>query len=129
MAEREERHLPGWGDLFVRTLELGLGAATLTVDAAQRVVSDLVGRGQVKAEESQGLLDRLVAMGHQQREQLAQMVEKATGTALARMDLARRSDLEALQQRVAELELAVLGHAVAAEPIPPLREDELGDNE
>jgi BMFP domain-containing protein YqiC len=38
------------------------------------------------------------------------VVEKGAAQAMARMDLARRSELLALQQRVAALEEAVLGH-------------------
>ncbi len=96
----------------MRTFELGLGAATLTAETAQKVVNDLIGQGEVSREEGANLIDKLIAMGHSQREQLSSMIDKATERALERMDLARRSDLEALRKRVAALEQQVLGQPV-----------------
>lgn len=128
--ERNQRPISSWGDLFMRTVELGLGAATLTLDTAQRVVSDLIGRGQVSREEAPGLVDRLMALGREQREQLSEMIDRGVERAMIRMDLARRSDLEALHQRVADLEKAVMGYTTTSEtPIPPIHEAEITDNE
>ena len=118
--EREERHITSWSELFLRTVELGLGVATLTAETAQKVVNDLIGKGKVSTEEGKSLVDRLLSMGHEQREMLAKMIDKATERAMVRMDLARRSDMEALRQRVAALEQQVLGRAVSEEPIQPI---------
>jgi len=125
----EERQMPTLGDLFIRTIELGLGAATLTVEAAQRTVNELVKRGQMTKEEGSGFVDKLIATGHQQRAQIAEMIDGAVEQAMIRMDLARRRDLEAMRLRVAELERAVLGQPIAEEPISPIRESEMDDIE
>ena len=121
--------MPTLGDLFIRTIELGLGAATLTVEAAQRTVNELVKRGQMTKEEGSGFVDKLIATGHQQRAQIAEMIDGAVEQAMIRMDLARRRDLEAMRLRVAELERAVLGQPIAEEPISPIRESEMDDIE
>lgn len=125
----ERKPISSWSDLLVRSLELGLGAATLTLDTAQRLVNDLIGRGQMTREEGASVVDRLMAIGRDQRTQLMDMIDRGTERAMTRMDLARRSDLEALRQRVAELEKAVLGVAPVEEPISPIHEGELSDNE
>ena len=128
----EEKRISSWNDLFLRTVELGLGAATLTAETAQKVVNDLIGTGQVTREEGATLIDKLISMGHEQREQMTSLVEKATERAMARMDLARRSEVEALRKRVAELERQVMGAPVDTEPLTPLdkgKEDFLLDQE
>ncbi len=123
--EHEERRIASWGDLLARTVELGLGAATLTAETAQRMVNDLITRGQVAREEGPGMVDRLLAVGHEQREMMREMVEKATERAMDRMDLARKSDVDALRKRVAELEVAVLGHTTGEEnPLLVVEENE-----
>jgi len=118
--EHDEKRISSWGELFLRTVELGIGAAALTADTAQRAVNELIGKGQVSKEEGATLIDRLLAMGHEQREQMSHMIERATENAMIRMDLARRSDLEALRQRVAALEMQVMGRSVSEEPITPI---------
>lgn len=128
----EEKRISSWSDLLLRTVELGLGAAALTAETTQKMVNDLVNLGQVSKEEGASLIDKLVATGHEQREQLAIMIEKATEQTMTRMDLARRSDLEALRQRVAELERQVMGAPVDSAPIAPIdqgKEDYLLDQE
>lgn len=120
-SNHTERRINSWSELFARTMEVGLGAVSLTADTAQRLVNDLVHRGEVASEESASLVDRLTQMGREQRESLVDMVEKGSERAMVRMDLTRRSDLEALRLRVAALEQAVLGQAPIEEPIQPIR--------
>ncbi|MHB9130954.1 MAG: phasin family protein [Armatimonadota bacterium] len=127
MTDGAKDRTTSWGDLLTQAMELGLGAASLTVETAQKVVNELVSRGQVSKDESAGLVDRLIAMGREQRETMTKTVEQATERAMIRMDLARRSDLEALRKRVSELEEAVLGHSKVSEPITPIMPEDLND--
>ncbi|MHB9024454.1 MAG: phasin family protein [Armatimonadota bacterium] len=115
--ERETNRGESWGDIFERMVELGLGAVTLTADTAQKVVSDLVARGKVAREESERLTNRLTEMGKEQRESLREMIDRGTERTMKRLDVARRSDVEALRQRIANLEQAVLGAPIPSEPI------------
>ncbi|HEY3379546.1 MAG TPA: hypothetical protein VGL77_18880 [Armatimonadota bacterium] len=125
----EQRPISSWNDVLTRSLELGLGAATLTVEAAQKMVNELVNRGQVSKEEGASLVDKLINAGREQRDQLADMIDKAAARTMVRMDLARRSDVDALRERVAELERVVLGHTHVDQPIAPMSDMELSDNE
>ena len=130
MTEHEtNRPISSWSELFSRSLELGLGAASLTVETAQKVVKDLVHRGQVTEEEGESLVDRLLALGREQRQQIEQMVNKGVEHTMERMDLARRSEVEVLRARVAELELTLLGRGPSDAPIPPVHEAEHTDIE
>ncbi len=118
--DRAERPIASWGDLLMRSLELGLGAATLTAETAQRVVNDLVNRGQVATGEGEHMVDRMLSMGREQRSALRQMIERSTNHVLASMDLARRSDVEELRLRVVSLEHQLFGEAKASAPITPI---------
>lgn len=102
--ERSGQRVSSWGDLLTRTLELGLGAAVLTAESAQRLVNDLVNRGQVDRDDSADLVERLVNMGREQRDALKRMVEETTERTMKQMNLARQSDVDALLRRVEELE-------------------------
>jgi|GEM_PF-1330422 len=124
--ESRGRRVANWGELFERSIELGLGAALLTAESAQRVVNDMVNRGEVAREESTSLVDRLIVIGREQREQLRDTIEKTTERALERMNVARRDEVAALRRRIDDLERIVMGKApgVTPEPTPPPVEDE-----
>jgi len=117
--EREKSPVPSWSDLLGRAVDIGLGAAALTAETAQRVAGELARRGRAGGEESAGLIDRLAALAREHHEKLAKMVDGTVERATARMDLARNSEVEALRRRVAALELALRGQAPCGDPVPP----------
>jgi len=117
--ETRGRRVANWGELFERSIELGLGAALLTAESAQRVVNDMVNRGEVAREESTSLVDRLIVGGREQREQLRDTIEKTTERALERMNVARRDEVAALRQRIDDLERIVMGKAAGVTPESP----------
>ena len=127
----EHRRVNSWGELLEKMVDVGLGAATLTAETAQKIANDLVARGQVTAEESTGLVDRLLSMGHKQRDLLNATVEKATETVLDRMHLARQSEVDQLRQRIEALERLVLKPTTpcAAAPRDAAEMDYLVDQE
>ena len=114
------RRIATWAEFFERSIELGLGAAMLTAEGAQRLVSDMVNRGEVAREESTGLVDRLVVIGREQQEALRETIEKTTERMMERMNVARQDEVAALRQRVDDLERIVMGRtAPAATVVPP----------
>jgi len=117
--ETRGRRVANWRELFERSIELGLGAALLTAESAQRVVNDMVNRGEVAREESTSLVDRLIVVGREQREQLRDTIEKTTERALERMNVARRDEVAALRQRIDDLERIVMGKAAGVTPESP----------
>jgi len=101
---REERRIASWHELFEKTVELGLGAALLTKEAAGRLVDDLVKRGAVSREEGKKLLSHMLEKGKGQKEKMDQHISEVFERLLAKADVARRSSLEELECRVAALE-------------------------
>jgi len=105
-----------WRDMFERFVEIGLGAALLTAEAARKLVDDLVKRGSMTKEEGNRLFHDMMERGKEQKQRLDEMVANMIERALERSDVARRSQFEALEKRVALLEAEVRAHGGKVPP-------------
>ncbi|MCC6443532.1 MAG: hypothetical protein IT210_08780 [Armatimonadetes bacterium] len=90
--------------LIGKSIDFGLGAALLTAEKARELVDDLVKRGKVAKEDSEGVLSDLLSKGRQEREDIQKMVTNEIRTALSKMDIATAEDLRRLERRIAILE-------------------------
>jgi polyhydroxyalkanoate synthesis regulator phasin len=93
-----------WRELLEKTVDLGLGAALLTKEAATKLVDDLVRRGSVTKEEGQKLVSDMLEKGKVQKEKMEEVMRQSFGRLVATADLARQSRVEELERRVIELE-------------------------
>ena len=82
-----------------KSLLLGLGVLTLTRDRVVRFVDKLVEEGEVRPEEAPGVIDRLVARGEEEREELRKLVRQE----LDRVTPISRQDIEELNRKIDEL--------------------------
>jgi len=82
-----------------KSLLLGLGVLTLTRDRVVRFVDKLVEEGEVRPEEAPGVIDRLVARGEEEREELRRVVRQE----LDRVTPVSRQDIEELNRKIDEL--------------------------
>lgn len=88
--------MAGW---IEKSLLAGLGVLTLTRDKVTRFVDKLVKEQEVEPEDAPGIVDRLVARGEEEREELRKLVRQE----LDRLTLASRQDIEELSRKVDEL--------------------------
>lgn len=86
--------------LIEKTMLVGLGVLTLTRDKVKQFVDKLVEEGDVRAEEAPGVVDRLMARGEEEREELRKLVRHELDKARANMPLASRKDVEVLSQKI-----------------------------
>jgi len=93
-----------WRELLEKTVELGLGAALLTKEAAGQLVDDLVKRGAVSKEEGKKLVAEMMEKGKGQKEKMDQFVTEVVDRMLKKADLARRSSVAELERRLAAVE-------------------------
>jgi len=93
-----------WRDLLEKTVELGLGAALLSKEAATKLIEDLVKRGAVTREDAGKLVSDMMEKGKTQKEKMEAFVADVAERVLAKADVARRSRIEDLERRIAELE-------------------------
>ncbi len=90
--------------LLKRSLELGLGAMLLTKEAAEELLEDLSGEGSDAGPRTRQAVEDLLERGQELREELVASVRHEVDHALQRAGLARRSELDAIEQRLALLE-------------------------
>ncbi len=95
-----------WRDLLSRTAELGLGAVSLTKESVQKLGKELTEKGHLSKGEAKEALQHLSEAGKKQKAHLEELVEKMVDRALVKANLARRSELKTLEQRLAKLERA-----------------------
>jgi polyhydroxyalkanoate synthesis regulator phasin len=104
-----EAKVTSWRELLEKTIELGLGAALLTKESATKLVDELVRRGEVSREESKKLVSEMLDKGRGQKEKMEDFIAGIVERSLAKADIARRSQIEELERRLADLERRVTG--------------------
>ncbi len=125
--EAQRRPIESWAEWLEQSIALGAGAVALTAETAQRLVNDLVARGQVAKEEAGGLIERLLQAGKQQRAQMQAAVAQAAEQAVQRLHLARRDEVDELRRRIEVLEHRMPDAAQPGLPEipPPTPEEEM----
>lgn len=96
-------------DLVKQVLMLGIGAAALTKEKLDALVSELVKKGELTRDEARELVDKA---GDRARGEGATLKEKFSETyqdALGSMGVASASTVEELERRVTVLEAKVYG--------------------
>jgi len=99
-----EHEHASWRDLLGRSIDLGLGALLLTKEAAQKLVDELVHKGEVSKEEGKKLVERMLERGKEQKERIEGLVKEAVDKAVEKTDLARGHELREARARIAELQ-------------------------
>ena len=89
--------------LLEKSILLGIGVLTLTRDRIVQIVNNLVEEGEVKPEEAPNIVDRLVARGEEEREELRRLLRDELDKARASVPVISRKDIEELSQKIDEL--------------------------
>ncbi len=91
-------------DALRKLLLAGLGTLDLTEEKAKAIFNDLVARGEMNEKEARELVQGWAKRAAEQRTRLQHDVDEAVTKAMSVMGLAKKSEVEALNARVAELE-------------------------
>lgn len=94
-------------ELVKKTLLTGVGVAALTKEKVEDLARDFVEKGKMSEQEGRVLVDELLAKSDEARSDLQQQIERTLAAALEKMDLARKSDVDALKVEVQELRQAL----------------------
>lgn len=106
-ADTRGTTVPGIRDLIERTFLAGLGAAVLTKDRIQELVEDLVGRGQINADEGREMIDRLVSRSREEARMALKKADSSLQGAYRDMGLSTKRELEDLDFRLRQVEMRV----------------------
>jgi polyhydroxyalkanoate synthesis regulator phasin len=85
----------------------GLGAAVLTADKVKQLVDDLVSRGDITREEGRKLYEDLTSRAEEQGRALNERIRVQVRDMLHDLGVADRSQITALENRIAALETRV----------------------
>lgn len=94
-------------DLFKKAISLGLGLTVVSKEKVEKVVDDLVKRGELAPDESKALVNRLIERGEEEQSQIKSFIYDQVKKVLSEMDVPSENDVASLEQRVAALELKV----------------------
>ena len=94
-------------DALRKLLLAGLGTLDVTEEKAKALFNDLVARGEMSEKDARELVQGWGKRAAEQRTRLQHEVDEAVARAMSAMGLARKSEVDTLNARIAELEQKV----------------------
>lgn len=91
-------------DMLKKGLALGLGFAVVSKEQIEKVVDELVKKGELSANESKELMNELVQKGDDQQNEIQVKLKEQVQKILAELNLPTKADIERLENRIAQLE-------------------------
>lgn len=93
-------------NMIKKGLTLGLGLAITTKEQAEKIVNELVEKGELTKQESKEFVDELVVKGEEAKKDLDERIDQKVKQLLDELNLATKEEVDALKQRVEQLEEA-----------------------
>ena len=90
-------------DLLKKTFLTGVGVAALTKEKIEDLANDFVEKGKITEQEGKTLVDDLMARSEESRLEFQKQIEEKVQAVLAKMNLARQSEVDALRGELTEL--------------------------
>jgi polyhydroxyalkanoate synthesis regulator phasin len=90
--------------MLKQILYAGIGLATVTKERAEEVISELVKKGEMSQEEGKDALNTLMCRMQEESEKLKQKINEQVDNAITSMNLVKKTELDEILQRIAELE-------------------------
>ena len=94
-------------ELLHKAWLFSVGMFDFTKEKVEGLVQEMVQRGEITQQESPEAVKQLLAKAQETQQALWQKVKEFTKTAIDEIDVAKASELEALERRVAALEEAL----------------------
>ncbi len=94
-------------DLLKKTFLTGVGVAALTKEKIEELAKDFVEKGKITEQEGRALVDDLVTRSDESRLEFQKQIEEKVQAVLAKMNLAKQSEVDALKEEVTELRKAL----------------------
>ncbi len=91
-------------DLISKGLNLGLGLVLVSKEQIEKIVDELVKKGEVSANDSKELIRELSEKGEEEKKEINTRINEQLEKLLGDLKIPTRADLERLEQRVQELE-------------------------
>ena len=96
-------------DSLKNVLLTGLGAISYSQEKLKHTVGDLITRGDLTREQGEKVINEWLERGKEDKEKVYEKVTDETHKMIEKMGLVNKSDFDALQARVEELEAKLNG--------------------
>jgi polyhydroxyalkanoate synthesis regulator phasin len=90
-------------ELIKKTLLTGVGVAALSKEKVEELAKDIVEKGKMTEQEGQKLVDQLLISSEEARQDLQKQIEAKVQAVLEKMNIAKKSELDALSLEIEEL--------------------------
>lgn len=84
-----------------------IGFASLTKEKAEEAIAELIRKGELSTEEGKNVLDDMVNKMQVEKSKLKEKIDEQIEIAINSMNLVKKSDLDSLATKVAELEMKI----------------------
>lgn len=91
-------------NFFDQFFSLSLGVMVASKEQVEKVVNELVEKGEISKKESMEMMEKLIEKGDKTKKDLDETVKKRVQHALKELDLVTMEDYRKLEERVAQLE-------------------------
>lgn len=91
-------------DLINKGLAFGLGLAVVSKEQIEKLVDELVKKGEVSAAESKDLIRELFEKGEAEKKEMNARIHEQLEKLLKEFNIPTKADLERLEQRIQDLE-------------------------
>ncbi|SHM73084.1 phasin family protein [Gracilibacillus kekensis] len=91
-------------DTFKKGMTLGLGLAALSKEQAEKVIDELMTKGELSREESDGIFQEWERKGEESRNAIDEIIKDKINKLLEELEVVTKRDLRALEQRMTQLE-------------------------
>lgn len=98
-------------DIIKKGMLAGIGAAIITKESAEKVLSELVEKGRISTAEAKETAEKLAEQGRKEYENATEALQETFDKMLRRAHVATQSELAELAARVERLE-NLTGHTI-----------------
>jgi polyhydroxyalkanoate synthesis regulator phasin len=91
-------------DLINKGLAFGLGLAVVSKEQIEKLVDELVKKGEVSAAESKDLIRELFEKGEAEKKEMNARIHQQLDKLLKELNIPTKADMDRLEQRIQELE-------------------------
>ncbi|MDA8235850.1 MAG: hypothetical protein M0Z31_13830 [Clostridia bacterium] len=95
-------------DLFKKTFFMGMGVLSLTKEKAEKLVEELVEKGEVGTEEAKQFAKEMVERGEQEKAVLKETVKNELIKIKREIGLITKEEFTTLEQRIEQLEAKLM---------------------
>ncbi len=91
-------------NMMRKMMYFGLGAMSMTREKAEKVFSEMVEKGEITSEEARQYVDDAIKKGEEERKEMRKVISEEFDEVRKNFSLVTRSELEAMEQRIKDLE-------------------------